>query len=33
MNFIQNEHVKFDETCVDKKGGFKANFSKDMDVL
>ena len=31
MNFIQNEHVKFDETCLDTQGHFKVNMSNVMD--
>ena len=33
MNFIQNEHVKLDETCLDTQGLFKENLSNIMDVL
>ena len=33
MNFIQNEHIKLDKTCLDTQGHFKANLSNFMDVL
>ena len=33
MNFIQNEHVKLDETCLDTQGSFKATLSNVIDVL
>ena len=33
MNFIQNEHVKLDKTCIDTQGCFKANLSNVMDIL
>ena len=32
MNFIQNKHVKLDETCLDTKDHLKANLSNVMDV-
>ena len=33
MNFIQNEHVKLNKTCIDTQGRFKANLLNVMDVL
>ena len=33
MNFIQNEHIKLDETCIYTQGYYKANLSNVMDVL
>ena len=33
MSFIQNEHVKLDNTYIDTQGRFKANLSNIMDVL
>ena len=33
MDFIQNKHVKHDETCIDTQGHFKAHLSNVMDVL
>ena len=33
INFIQNKHVKLDETCIETQGRFKANLSNVMDVL
>ena len=33
MNFIKNEHVKLDETCIDTQGCFKAKHLNVMDVL
>ena len=30
MNFIQNKHVKLDETCLDTQGRFKAKLSNDV---
>ena len=33
MNFIRNEHVKLDETCLDTQGNFKAHLSNIMYVL
>ena len=32
MNFIQNKHVKLEETYIDTQGRFKANLSNVMDV-
>ena len=32
LNFIQNKHVKLNETCLDTQGHFKATFSNVMDV-
>ena len=32
MNFIKNEHVKLDETCLNTQGHFKATNSNVMDV-
>ena len=33
MNFIQNEDVNLNETCIDTQGCFKANHSNVMDVF
>ena len=33
MNFIQNENIKHDETCLHTEGPFKSNLSNDMDFL
>ena len=33
MNFIQNKHVEFDETCLDVQRHFKAYLSNVMDIL
>ena len=33
MSFIQNKHVKLDETCIDKQGHFKACLSNIMYIL
>ena len=33
MNFIQNEHVKREETFLDTQGRFKANLSNVMDFF
>ena len=33
MNFIHNERVKLDETCIDAKGCFQANLSNVMNIL
>ena len=33
MNFIQNEHVKLDKTCIDTQGHFKANLLNVIKVL
>ena len=33
MSFIQKEHVKLDETCLDTQSRFKANLSNVMNVL
>ena len=33
MIFIQNEHVNFDETCLDTQDNFKEHLSNVMDVL
>ena len=31
--FVQNEHVKIDDTYIDKQGRFKEKLSNVMDVL
>ena len=33
MNFIQKEHVKLDETCIDARGRLKANLPNVMNVV
>ena len=33
MSFIQNKHVKLDETYIYTQGHFKENFSNAMDIL
>ena len=33
MNFIQNEHVKLNETGIDTQGRFKRKLSNVIDVL
>ena len=33
MSFIQNEHVKLDETYIDTQGHPKASLSNVMDIL
>ena len=33
MNFIKNENIKLDKTCVETQGHFKATCSNIMDVL
>ena len=33
MNFVKNEHVKLDETCLDRHGHSEATLSNIMDVL
>ena len=33
INFIENEHIKLDETCKDTHGHLKANLLNVMDVL
>ena len=33
INFIQDKHVKLDETCQDTEGRLKANLLNVMDIL
>ena len=33
MNFVKNEHVKLNETCLDTQGRFKPHFLNIMDIL